>query len=127
MAAPSGVWRSVSSTSQPSTAPTGSRIAYPGPALMSTRAGVRGARSGSSALHRLEMRGLQGAGGARRRLAAPEVVDQAVDGHDLAARGEQQRHDRPLPESAEIGCAPVHLGLERPENADPDVPHSSAA
>jgi hypothetical protein len=61
---------------------------------------------------------LERVGGRARRLARPELVDEAVGGDDLCAPRQEQREHRPLPRAPERQLLPVGDDLERSQDAE---------
>jgi hypothetical protein len=53
-----------------------------------------------------------------RRLLAPEVLEQRVDGHGAAGLEQQAREQRALSRPAERQRPPTGAGLERPEDEE---------
>ena len=63
--------------------------------------------------------GLQGVGGARRRLATPEVVDQARGGDRAASCQQEAQQQRPLPSPADGDRSAVLFDRQRAQDAEP--------
>jgi hypothetical protein len=55
-----------------------------------------------------------------REVIAPDLVEQALDGHDLVPAEKQGCENSPLLVSAELERASPDLGFERAENAKPE-------
>ena len=56
----------------------------------------------------------------RRGIIAPDLIEQALDGHDLVPAEKQGCENSPLLVPAELERAFPDLGLERAENAKPE-------
>ncbi|GAA1871279.1 hypothetical protein GCM10009836_60050 [Pseudonocardia ailaonensis] len=59
-----------------------------------------------------------------RRLAAPQVVDQQVGGHDLTTGHREPGEHGTLPRPAEIGGRACDLRTQWPEQAHSDPIHA---
>lgn len=53
-------------------------------------------------------------------IISPDLVEQALDGHDLVSAEKQGRENSPLLGPAELERAFPDLGFERTENAKPE-------
>jgi hypothetical protein len=55
-----------------------------------------------------------------RGIVPPDLIEQALDGHDLVPAEKQGCENSPLLASAELKRAFADLGFERTENAKPE-------
>ena len=55
-----------------------------------------------------------------RGIVPPDLVEQLLDGHDLATTEEQDRENSPLLAPAQLERAVPNLGFEPAENAKPE-------
>ena len=83
------------------------------------RAGSRGLRAGLERAAQLRDVGLQRVHRLRRRILAPQLVDQAIGRDDAVGRQQQADEHRALLSTAELQQPVVVADLERPE--DPEL------
>ena len=83
-------------------------------------------RIAAQGLAQLRHVGLQHVPRGDRRVAAPDLVHQPRDRHDLVRVHEQDRQQRSLPRTADARRNAAHKRLERPENAELET-HSERA
>jgi hypothetical protein len=55
-----------------------------------------------------------------REIVPPDLIEQALDGHDLASAEKQGCENSPLLAPAELKRTFGDLGFERAENAEPE-------
>jgi hypothetical protein len=82
------------------------------------RAGARGGARFEPAAEVGDV-GLQGAAGVGRRVPAPDGLDEAVGGHDLAAGEQQHGQDGALPWTAQVEGLPGARRRELTQEVDP--------